>query len=206
MKTLLISIAVLACAPAHADPADTEVRPVTGFHGIVVSTVIDVDITLGSTTRVELRGPKAWLAKLETKVEDGVLEIGMPGHNNNPPKLHATITVPSLDSISLSGVGDIVATKLAAPALSVKVSGVGNVTLTGSTDDLDLKVSGVGDVHANELGAKVAHVKLSGTGNAQVRATQEIDAKISGMGDITVIGKPTVVHKHVSGMGKIRID
>jgi len=206
MKTLLISLAILASAPVHADPDTAEVRPVTGFHGISVSAVVDVDVTIGATTRVELRGPKDWVARLETRVDNGTLIFAMPGQYKNAPKLHATVTVPSLDAISLSGVGDIQATRLAEKTLDVKVSGVGNITLTGAADSLDVVVSGVGDVRAKELTSHSARVKLSGTGNAAVRATQDVDASVSGIGDIVVVGKPANVHKHVSGMGHVHVE
>ncbi|MEO8548802.1 MAG: head GIN domain-containing protein [Kofleriaceae bacterium] len=206
MKTLLISLSILAGSPAHADPDATDVRSVAAFHGLRVTAVIDVDVTIGATTRVELRGPKDWLAKLETRVEDGSLVLAMPGHYNHVPKLHATITTPGLDAIVLSGVGDIQATKLAEKALDVKVSGVGTVTLTGAAGALELGVSGVGDVHAKELTSRSAHVHLSGNGNAQIRATEEVDASVSGIGNIVVVGKPATVRKHVSGMGHVRVE
>lgn len=207
MRTLLISISLaLACTPAHADPDATDVRSVAAFHGLSVTAVVDVDVTIGATTRVELRGPKDWIAKLETRVDNGTLVLAMPGHYNNVPKLHATITTPNLDAISLSGVGDIQATKLAEKALEVRLSGVGNVTLTGAADSVDVKVSGVGDVRAKELTSHSARVHLSGTGNAQVRATQEIDASVSGIGNVLVAGKPATVRKHVSGLGHVRVE
>src|SRR4051812_46613323 len=177
MRTLLISLSlVLACTPAHADPDASDVRSVGSFHGLSVTAVVDVDVTIGATTRVELRGPKDWLAKLETRVDNGTLVLAMPGHYQKGPKLHATITTPNLAAISLSGVGDVQASGLAEKALEVRLSGVGNVTLTGAAETLDVQVSGVGDVRAKELSSHSAHVQLSGTGNAQVRATQEVDA------------------------------
>lgn len=206
MRFALLAL-VLGCSSAYAD---TDVRPVGTFHGVDNAAVLDVDIAIGATARVELSGPKDWLARIETRVNgDGILELRMPDdHHNlhNPPKLHAQITVPALDLVMVSGVGDMRVGKLSTRALAVKLSGVGNITLAGSTEVLDAKLSGIGDIRARDLTAKAADVRVSGTGDMHVRVTDAVTAKVSGMGDITIAGRPPQVHRKVSGMGEIRME
>jgi hypothetical protein len=206
MRTILLCLASTACSIAVAGPDSTEVRTVGSFEGLEVRSVIDADVEIGPTTRVELRGPSEDLAKLDTHVTGGVLVIDMPGHTRITSKLHATIITPELSSLRVSGVGNVHVTKLAAKALDVAVSGVGNIDLTGTADSLHVALSGTGDVAAKNLATKSTTVAVSGTGDATVRASQEVDATVSGVGHVTVLGKPASVKRHVSGLGGIHVE
>ncbi|MFT3700072.1 MAG: head GIN domain-containing protein [Kofleriaceae bacterium] len=198
-------VLLFGCASASADP---DARAVPAFHGVDNGAVLDVDITIGSTPKVELTGPKDWVARIVTTVDsEGVLHFEMPGrNNNNPPKLHAQVTMPSLDTLRLSGVGDMNVGKVSTKQMSITLSDVGNLTIAGTTDTLSAHLSGVGDIRARELSAKSADVKVSGTGDAHVRATESVDARVSGMGDIHIAGRPSQVRKKVSGMGDITLE
>jgi putative autotransporter adhesin-like protein len=210
MRTILmICLAVTACSYAHADPdrADaSELRGVASFHGLDIRAAIDVDVTIGSPGRVELRGPREWLGRLETRVENGTLTIAMPGTWNHVPHLHAVITVPTLDAVFVSGVSHMHVATLAEKVLEVGVSGVATIDLSGRADTLVVKLSGTGEVRARDLATHDATVGVTGSGNATVRATEDVDVSVSGVGSVTVIGKPANVKKHVSGVGHVRFE
>jgi len=210
MRTILmICLAVTACSYAFADPdrSDaTELRGVAAFHGLDIRTVIDVDVTIGSPGKVELRGPKEWLGRVETKVENGTLTIAMPGTWNHVPKLHAVITVPTLDALFVSGVSHLHVATLAEKVLEVGVSGVATIDLSGRADTLVVKLSGAGEIKARDLATHDATVGVSGSGKATVRATEDLDVSVSGVGNVTVVGKPANVKKHVSGIGHVKFE
>ena len=185
MRTL-ICLALAACTSATAaPPTKTDVRTVGTFHGLDIATVIDVDVTIGPTTRVELKGPSDWTAKISTNVTDGVLRIALPNDANHVPKLSAVITVPDLTSVAVSGVAGVHVAKLAAKMFDVTISGVGSVDLAGTADTLHVVVSGTGQLAAKDLGT----------------STTTLD--VSGVGSVTILGKPAAIHKHVSGVAEI---
>ena len=210
MRTiLLLCLAVTACSSAYADSdrADAnELRGVAAFHGLDIRAAIDVDVTIGSPGRVELRGPKEWLGRLETRVDNGTLTIAMPGTWNHVPPLHAVITVPTLDAVFVSGVSHVHVGTLAEKVLEVGVSGVATIDLSGRADTLVVKLSGTGEIKARDLAAHDATVGVSGSGKATVRATQDVDVSVSGVGNVMVVGKPANVKKHVSGVGHVRFE
>jgi hypothetical protein len=209
MRTLLmicLAVTTSACGVAQAGPDTSELRGVSAFHALDIRTVIDVDVAIGSPGKVELRGPKEWLAKLETRVDDGTLTITMTGNQNNMPKLHAVITMPTLDGIHVSGVSRMHVATLAEKVLEVGVSGAATIDLGGRADTLVVNLSGAGEIQARELATHDATVGVSGAGNATVRATQDVDVSVSGAGTVTVIGKPANVKKHVSGVGTVRVE
>lgn len=212
MRTLLmICLAVTgsACAVVEAGPdrADaSELRGVSAFHALDIKAAIDVDVAIGSPGKVELQGPKEWLAKVETRVADGTLTIAMPGTQRNVPRLRAVITMPTLDGVHVSGVSHMHVATLAEKVLEVGVSGVATIDLVGRADTLVVKLSGTGEVQAKGLATHDATVGVSGSGNATVRATQDVDVSVSGVGNVTVLGRPANVKKHVSGIGHVRFE
>ena len=210
MRTILmICLAVTACSYAHADPdhGDTsELRGVAAFHGLDIRTAIDVDVTIGSPGKVELRGPHEWLARLATRVDNGVLTIDMPGSWNHVPHLRAVITAPTLDAVSVSGVSHMHVATLAEKVLEIGVSGVATIDLSGRADTLVVRLSGAGEIKARDLATHDATVGVSGSGKATVRATEDVDVSVSGVGNVTVIGKPANVKKHVSGVGHVKFE
>ena len=202
MRTL-ICLALAACTSAAAAPPTGAVRTVGTFHGLDIATVIDVDVTIGPVARVELRGPADWVAKISTDVKDGVLRISLPSYVNHVPKLSAVITMPELTSVAVSGVASVHVAKLAAKTLEVAISGVGSVDLAGTADTLHVDVSGTGQLMEKELTTSTTTLDVAGSGEATIRATKEVDANVSGVGDVTILGKPATIHKHVSGVAEI---
>jgi len=212
MRTLLmicLAVTASACAVVEASPDRTdasELRGVSAFHALDIKAAIDVDVAIGSPGKVELRGPKEWLAKLETRVDDGTLTISMPGNHHDVPRLHAVITMPTLDGVRVSGVSHMHVATLAEKVLEVGVSGVATIDLAGRADTLVVRLSGTGEIQARALATHDATVGVSGSGNAIVRATQDLDVSVSGVGTVTVVGKPANVKKHVSGVGHVRFE
>ena len=202
MRTLLL-IAFTACSSATAAPDTGAIRDVGSFHGIDVATVLEVEVTVGPAARVELHGPKEWVDKITTKVERDVLRIALPNDANHVPKLSAVITLPELTSLSVSGVASIHATKIAAKAFDVAISGTGSMDLSGTADTLHVSVTGTGQLNAKDLTTRMTALDVAGAGEATIRATKQVDATVSGAGDITILGNPATVNKHVSGVASI---
>jgi hypothetical protein len=205
MRMLLIALILAACSSADAGPSVTETRKLDAFTGLDVSTVLDVEVTIGATTKVEVRGPQEWVARLSTKVEKGVLVASMPGKWNNVPTLKLVVTTPSLRSIDLSGVVSLTASKLSGKSLDVDVSGVGSVVLSGAVEALRVESSGASNLDAQKLVTSTTAIELSGAGEATVHATKQLDVSLSGAGSVTAYGKPATIHKSISGVGALEL-
>jgi hypothetical protein len=182
-----------------------ETRSVSNFTSVVLEGSANVSISSGTTESVVVEADDNILPLIETTVKNGQLVIGNKPNTNittvSPVKV--TVTMKSLQSVTLSGSGNVTASGFSGDSLSVNLPGSGNITVTGTTNNLQIKLLGSGNIMCQGLQAKSAIVRLSGSGDIQVYASQSLDASILGSGSILYSGNPSQVNKSVSGSGSI---
>jgi hypothetical protein len=187
-----------------------ETRDVSTFTRIAFRTPGKVYIKQGSPQKVELEGPADVLKKIETKVEDGRLSIGMENSWTNwswksDDKITVYITVATIEGLSVSGSGDmIVETKVNANNLKLNVSGSGSLKIDAQANDVTADVSGSGYM---ELRGKFKSFSsdISGSGEINMNTTIEglADFGISGSGKVIAKGSAQSVKAKISGSGKV---
>ena len=109
-----------------------------------------------------------------------------------------------MKQVRLSGSGDIEVYNLDNESFEFKLSGSGNLSAEGKTDELEVSISGSGDIDTGELIAQIVFARVSGSGDILVHASEELDARVSGSGDIRYYGDPEYKTKSVTGSGHIR--
>ncbi|MEZ5891789.1 MAG: head GIN domain-containing protein [Parvularculaceae bacterium] len=171
----------------------------SGYDRIEAAGVFELNVTVGGDFALEVSGTPEAMERLSATVENGELVLdqkrGPRGVKGWRDSLTATVSLPSLRAIDISGVVDGKATGIAAEAFTADLSGVGDLVLTGTCDNLNLDVSGVGDLDASGLKCKTVDVDVSGIGDAKVYASEAVDATVNGIGSITVEGSPSRVEK-----------
>lgn len=203
-------------------------RSTGDYEAVAVSGWFDVDLVDGNEGDITLKGEENLLEHIITEVKDGKLVIKVEkGYNLKPSTwkegIHITVPVESINSVALSGSGDIVGKKtiktsnfntsmsgsgditLAVESNSVNasMSGSGDITLSGSTTDFDVTISGSGDIKAYELEADNVDATVSGSADIKITAKQKLKARVSGSGDISYKGNPEKVDTKTSGSGDI---
>jgi hypothetical protein len=206
MAAGLLTVAAAGAGLAAKNDHVTKKLDLTGFEKIDISGVYELDVQVGPDFSIELSGDEDEMELVEASVKNGVLRLGRAerkrrgfGINRDHDSLEATITLPALTALEVSGVVDGRISGIDAERFDVDISGVGDMELEGECGELDADVSGVGDLDAEELECRSVDVDVSGVGSASVFASEEVDARISGMGDIDVFGNPERVRKD-SGM------
>lgn len=178
----------------------TQTFEFTDFDKIDVAGVYELEVTVGSSDfAITLAGPEDEMDRVEVSVEDGVLVLDQGKRKKHRLRRHgvtATISMPALAALDISGVVDGEVTGIAGGDFAVDLSGVGDLELEGSCDALTARVSGVGDLDAEDLRCETVKVSVSGVGDASVYASEAVEASISGMGEIDVYGSPESVEKH----------
>lgn len=174
---------------------------VSSFSKIEHDTVGEVVVKVGGPMSVEVETDDNILDLLKTDVTGETLKLDNK-ENISPSKLVYTITVPSLTSFALEGVGSADITNLKGSKFEVEVSGVGGLKLAGEVDDLQAEVSGVGGLEAADLKAKTGNVKVTGVGSAKVNVTDNLTARCSGVGGIQYKAGPKLDSK-TEGIGGI---
>ncbi|WP_419212159.1 head GIN domain-containing protein [Maribacter sp. X9] len=198
------------------------------YDGVALSGWFDVDLVAGTEGKVTLQGEENLLEHIITEVQNGKLVI-KPEKGLNlktsswKSEIRITVPVESINSVSMSGSGDIVGkTKIKAnefstamsgsgditldldtDSISASMSGSGDITLTGRTIDFDATVSGSGDIEAYNLEADNVSATISGSADIQVTANKSIKARVSGSGDISYRGNPQKIDTKSSGSGDI---
>ncbi|WP_036678271.1 head GIN domain-containing protein [Daejeonella oryzae] len=227
MKTLTLSFAlsaVLLATSVTSSSANTlltihnskkilstEERQVSGFNGISSSGSYDVKVKMGASESLKLEGDEDLLKDIETVVENGVLKIRNKKHNTgwnwkrNSGKVTVYVTAKSLNSITLSGSGDIkVEGTVKSEKLTNTLSGSGSISLTANANEYLGNISGSGKMMISG-NAKHAIIKIGGSGNFEGRnfSTIDSDVKVSGSGNVSIKAEKTL-DAMVSGSGNIR--
>ena len=181
-----------------------------GFDRLVISGVYELEVRVGEDFSIHLVGPDYEMSRVEVSVKDGALELSQRDRKkgekkrNNREGVDAVITMPSLAGLAVSGVVDGEIEGVDAKEFSVRVSGVGDVSVKGECGRLEVHLSGVGDLDAKDLECASAEVHVSGVGSASVFASEEAEAKVSGMGDIDVYGSPKKRHSNNSMFADVK--
>lgn len=212
------------CLEGNGDHT-TEERGVANFTGIYNATDFDIEIIYDTETRLIVEADENLQQYIRTYVENGdlIIETDQNRCLSSVNIIKVTVYCPQIETIVLSGSGDIEVYDFKPQYLNITLSGSGDidlnqisvsnsieVNLPGSGDvRLDGKaseayyyLSGSGDINGENMTCSYAKVVLSGSGNVDVFAYDNIDITLSGSGNIYVYGDP-VIKDRISGSGKV---
>jgi len=203
-------------------------RSVGEYDAIGLAGWFDVDLVAGKEGQITLKGESNLLEYIKTEVKNGKLSIKVEkGYNLKPSSwddgIRITVPVESINSVALSGSGDIVGKTtlkannfktamsgsgeitldLQASSIDAAMSGSGDINLSGSTTDFEATISGSGDIKAYDLEADNVEATVSGSADIKVTANKMLKARVSGSGDISYRGNPMKVDTKASGSGDI---
>lgn len=201
----------------------TESREVSGFSEIVLKGSGRARIEVTGEESLTIEAEENLMPLLTSEVEDGVLELGATEAISPTRDIVYTITVSSLEGVTVQGSGALTASGVEAGIFDLTVSGLGDVSLqgltsdelfiritgsgdaevSGSTSHLMLDVRGSGDYIGEQLVSTTADVEVSGSGNATVNVSEDLEATVSGSGNITYLGDPPSADLSISGSGEI---
>jgi hypothetical protein len=148
-----------------------EERPVSGITGVELATFGDLTIEVGEEEELRIEAEENLIPYFETEVRDGTLVIKKRQNvriNSNRP-VNFYLTVDELESIGISGSGDVKAPDLEAERFSI--------TITGS-----------GDLRTEDLEAGPVRVRLTGSGDLGMGNVEadSLDVRINGSGDVAM--------------------
>ncbi len=202
----------------------TENRDEKNFHAIEVHVPGTVEVRTDSVYKVQVTCEESIIAYLETIEDNGVLKILFDRDVYDVDNLKILVSAPNWDRIEVNGSakvdvpdaikglqldldvagsGDLKVYQADFTNINTKVSGSGNITLSGAADQLNAVVNGSGDLFALNCPVKTATVTVSGSGNVQVSASESLQATISGSGDVSYKGNPQIT-KSISGSGRLK--
>lgn len=179
---------------------------VSGYDGIEVSGGFDVNLVQGSTESVVISAQENLYEYITVEVVAGTLKIGLERNVIQTKGLKARIMLKSINKLSVSGGGDVVAeTRLEVPGLDVNLTGGGDIRTSLKTGELNCRISGGGNA---ELDGDIASFKLNMSGGGDIRSeikSQEISCSMTGGGDLKIAnsGNAKMADINISGGGNL---
>jgi hypothetical protein len=212
-------------APRGSGEEGQDVRDASGVRAVELASWGNLYVELGEREELRIETDKNLLRYIETEVRGDKLTIrhrrGIGLRPQQPIEYY--LTVKTLDSVTVSGAGNVTLPKLEADQFQAEISGAGSIDLEdlraeklnvrisgagdfeaqgGAVDSQDVSISGAGDYRARELESDTAQINLSGLGSATLWAREHLDVHITGAGSVRYVGRPTV-EKHVTGVGSV---
>lgn len=236
MNTIkLLGIALLFVTLAGAMPSmaaqassDRQTRDVHGFHGISVSTGINLYLTQENSEKVVVEANADDLDKIITEVEGGILKIYIReksffnlNFNKNTRKVYVSFKMIDrldasagadivsqsplkLESLKMhSGSGSDIKLELEANDVYAESSSGSDITLKGKADTFEADASSGSDISAADFQTRKCNASASSGSDVRVKVTEEINANASSGGDISYSGDPKTKDINESSGGDV---
>ncbi|WP_179006651.1 head GIN domain-containing protein [Winogradskyella forsetii] len=203
----------------------TTSRTTSSYEGIKAAGPMDFKLVKGNEGQISIKGDANLMEYIIVGTKGNQLIVKVKDGYNLKPSQTIVVTIPfeSIDSVSLSGSGDIESTStieaenfkvslagsgdinLSVNAQDVEssIAGSGDIELEGSTKDLTVKVTGSGDFDGKELNSTNVTAKITGSGSADVVCNGDLVARITGSGDVKYSGEPTNKDTKITGSGSV---
>jgi hypothetical protein len=183
----------------------TESRSATEFSSIAFKSEGKVTVQQTGKESLTISAEENLLPLLESHVTNHILSIGTVNNTNIDPTkpIEFVIEVKSLAGFRMTGVGSIEAKGIQAKQMTIALTGVGEMTIEGAADSLDLSLEGVGSYNGEAFKTKQANVRSDGVGTAVLNVGDRLDAVVSGVGSVEYIGSPKV-QKSGQGLGQVK--
>jgi hypothetical protein len=182
------------------------------FDGIEVSGQWQITLERGDAWRVAIDAPAELVDNLRVEQDGDRLELDIDGErwfggfgrDNAGPK--ATITMPALESITLSGASQVSFSGFDGESLSIASSGASEIRATTSRfDALSLELSGAGNADLDEISVTNADVSVSGAANVRLNMTGgRLTGEMSGAGNLAYRGTVSEQSIDTSGFVNVR--
>lgn len=173
------------------------------FDRIVLRSAENLDVTVGPKAAITVHGDDNLLELIETRIDGGRLVIQSRGSYRSKAPLRVEVQLPSLHAFTLEGSADARIVGVSGKALEIELNGSGNITASGSVENLDVDLNGSGNASLGELKAVSVEADLNGSGDIVVAARDALEAELNGSGDIRYRGAPTKLRMEINGSGDI---
>jgi len=174
---VVVAIWVRVAAPEPRELSGektTKTYDLADFNAVDVTGPWRVTIARGDAWQVSVEMPVEVVDEVRVDRDGGDLELQGPWWVGNfageGPALQATITMPALESVHISGASMLAFSGFAGRALSVELSGAGQLRGNASRfDRLDLDMSGAAAIDLSDVVVTDAEVDISGAGSVKLQ-------------------------------------
>ncbi len=199
----------------------TENRSVGSFTAISAAGDFDVEVKIGSETKLVVEADDNIMKYIETRVSGNVLKIRTEGmHNYRDVHMKIYITTPTLTKVYASATAQVdvldllksdnrltfnasssadIQAEVETPEVEAEASSAGTVKLRGRTRTFRAEASSGAKIRSYDLLSENTKASVSSGATAQVYASVNLDAQASSGGDIGYRGGAAVSKSESSG-------
>lgn len=158
-----------------------------GFDSIDISNTFDVTVEIGEPASVELFINEDLIDELDVRVRNDELRIGLKnGISVRNGTLEATVRMPAIEEIEVSGASETEVSGLAGTDLRVEVSGSSDLVVSGSGSTVNVDASGASQVDLRLDDVEAIIVDLSGASSLEVQSAKAVRGDMSGASSLLV--------------------
>lgn len=201
--SVLVRVNDLPVRAGSGKPASVVRDASKAFDRIVLRSAENLDVKIGPEASITLHGDDNLLELVETRIDGGRLMIESRGSYRSRTPLRVEVQLPALRAFTLEGSADARLAGLSGKELEIELNGSGDVTASGSVENLDVDLNGSGNLSLRELKALRVEADLNGSGDIIVAASEALEAELNGSGDIRYHGSPAKLRTEVNGSGDI---
>ena len=167
---------------------ESESVVVNEFASIDLENVSNVYVETGKDYKVVFTAYENILPYMDAVVigDELLLRFTEDINVNSDKEIRVDITLPELEKVTLSGVG--------------------NFHLTGPQQySLELELNGVGNIEAYDLQVLDGTIDINGNGNVEIDAKEKLNVDIDGLGNVYYRGNPELTID-INGLGEVVRD
>lgn len=200
---LLIDMNNYCFSQIEQDNIKKEERTLETFHGLKIGGIFNIQYTPSNVYKIIIETNESHLEQIITKIENGILEITNE-NKKHPNILNIYLFAPFLKEIELSGISELYSTKefetdifkiqtygaaiahlkIKSDEVHINMNESSEITISGTTNKMEVFVNNTSILYAEDLLAKdatvtshdkaVANINVSGTLNAFSNASSKI--------------------------------
>jgi len=181
--------------PELSGERTTRTYDLANFNGAEVSGQWQVTIERGDAWRVAVEAPAEIVEDVQVRLSGDGRDVDLEGpwwfgDFDGDNGLKATITMPALESLEISGTSTVRFSGFEGRTLSLDVSGAGDIRGAASRfDELTLDMSGAVSIDLGDVPVTDAEVDISGAGNVTLRmAGGRLTGDLSGAANLNYYG------------------
>lgn len=180
----------------------TQKREISPFTSISTEGAFEIEVTCQKDLSLEVEGDDNVLELVTAEVRGNVLRLrNTKNYSTNDP-VRLKITVPNLEGLTVSGAGRIHIKDMKNEKFEIDSNGAPNITVSGSTNTIDIDSNGAGRIDTQNLRATRGVVDSKGVSRIDLDVRDQLDVTVSGPSTVTYRGDP-IVNKTVNGPGRV---
>ena len=226
LTAVVLSSCTLNVSSKDSDNRVTEERDLGKVNQLKISGIFNLYLSQGDKPSIRMEGGEEYIKKLKVIQEGETLELKFDEINttffgDSRPDVY--LTLGDLKSIEFDGVGNIksegtfkvdelmlrgngvgnISLQFEAKEIDADFNMMGNMTLEGSAEGINLLNEGIGNIEASGLRAQNMTLTSSGIGRVSVHCTGDLTITVNGIGAVSYTGNPNVLKEEINGIGKV---